>query len=291
MKIFFTYCLLLFLFSCSKKEKDKAVIMKTLTDYPYATQLIVLDTNFNMVDSIPLFNYSAKRIPKNIKQDIESITQVQDSSKLVLLGSGSLSPFRDSAYMIDINNRRKEAKDLTGLLKIVNQQGIRELNLEGAVRDGHEYILANRGNLNWRKNHLIFTLSLFFPEPGMVAIIPVRSIDDSSSFQGISGLAYGSINDALVMTASTEQTTNSFEDGAIGKSYIWIIKKLFSTVGKAELSPEIVIDLERIDPIFKGQKIESVTILEESNGFVRLVLVADNDNGSSSIFKLSIKIN
>lgn len=307
MRVIFTYGLLFFLFSCTEKEKDKAVVVKILPDYPSAsaveyvngklyvmgddaTKLLVLDTNFNAVDSIQLFDYPGNRIPKNIKHDIESMILSADSSKLLLIGSGSVSPYRDSIFTVDLVSRKNEVNPITDFYNLVKRKGIKELNIEGAARIGHSFVLSNRGHLSWRNNHFIFA-SWFVPEEPTMSIARVKNISDSSSFQGISGLAYSIRNDALIMTASTEQTTSSFEDGTIGKSYIWIIKKLSSAIDKAELSPDIVIDLEEIDPVFKGQKIESVTILNETKEILRLVLVADNDIGSSSIFKLNIKIN
>ena len=55
------------------------------------------------------------------------------------------------------------------------------------------------------------------------------------------------------------------------------------------LNPDQTIDLESIDPRFKGEKIESVCITKETKNFLHLVMVADNDNGSSSFLKLIIE--
>ena len=37
-----------------------------------ATNLLVLDTSLNIIDSIPLLSYPGKRIPKDIKPDLEA---------------------------------------------------------------------------------------------------------------------------------------------------------------------------------------------------------------------------
>jgi hypothetical protein len=304
MKNLITFCsLLVFLFSC--KEKESPVIMKTL-NYPSAsaveyvngklyimgddaTKMLVLDTNFNVVDSVQLFNNLEKRIPKNIKQDIESILFLKDSNKLMLLGSGSLSPNRDTAFLLDIDTKEKERKSLKQFYSIVRSLGIKEINIEGAVNINNEYIIANRGHLSYPQNNLIVSRNIFNAEPNMVTVQPIMLKTDSSVFHGISGLTYSSTNDDLIMTFSTEATTSTFEDGAVGKSFIWIIRDISQSIFE-KLNFDKIIDLETIDPVFKGQKIESVTILKESNKNLRLVLVADNDNGSSNIFKLSIKI-
>jgi hypothetical protein len=308
MKYFFTCLLLLFLFLCTKKEKDKPVVMKILPDYPSAsaveyangklyvmgddaTSMLLLDTNLNVIDSMQLFGNETKRIAKNIKHDLESVLFVRENNQLMLLGSGSLSPYRNSAWLVNIDTKIRQGKSIEHFYNIVRNAGIKEINIEGSVKINNEYILANRGHLAYPENHLIFTQTIFNAEPVMVSTISVRYKPDSLSFQGISGLTYSSLNDALIMTVSTEKTASTFEDGAIGKSYIWLINGISQPSDANELKPDRVIDLEELDSIFKGYKIESATVISETKDMLRLVLVADNDNGSSTIFKLSIKIN
>jgi hypothetical protein len=79
------------------------------------------------------------------------------------------------------------------------------------------------------------------------------------------------------------------DDGAIGKSYLWIIKNISAKRKWKAINPDQVIDLGSIDPRFNGQKIESVCVMKETKDLFHLVLAADNDDGSSSLFKLIIK--
>ncbi|MND05646.1 hypothetical protein D3C83_265740 [compost metagenome] len=51
----------------------------------------------------------------------------------------------------------------------------------------------------------------------------------------------------------------------------------------------MIIDLEEVDARFKGQKIESVCILKETKDFLHLALAADNDDGSSTLFRLVVE--
>jgi hypothetical protein len=77
--IHFAFIFFLF-YSCSSKETSSDVQIKKL-DYPSAssieyfdkklyvmgddaTNLLILDTNLNIIDSIPLLSYPGKRIPK-----------------------------------------------------------------------------------------------------------------------------------------------------------------------------------------------------------------------------------
>jgi len=91
------------------------------------------------------------------------------------------------------------------------------------------------------------------------------------------------------MTVSTEDTRNSYDDGAIGKSYLWIVNNISNKLSSKTLTPDKIIDLEEIDPRFKNQKLESVTVIGETNDLILLALVADNDDGSSTICRMSIK--
>jgi hypothetical protein len=303
-KIFIYWLLIVFLFSCKEKEKP-AVVMKTLS-YPSAsaveyvngklyimgddaTQMLVLDTNFSVIDSIQLFDYPSNRIPKKVKHDIESILYLKESNQLMLLGSGSLSPYRDTTWNISIDKREKNKKSINFFFETIKKLGVNEVNIEAAVKVKDQYILANRGHLGSPKNHLVFTPAISNDMPIVVAILPVNHVTDLFSFQGISGLTYSLLNDALIMTVSTEQTASVLEDGAIGKSYIWIIKDISARDNLNEVEPSTIIDLEQIDSSFKGYKIESATVIDESSERIRLVLVADNDDGNSTVFKLSIK--
>jgi hypothetical protein len=92
------------------------------------------------------------------------------------------------------------------------------------------------------------------------------------------------------MTVSTEDTRNAYDDGTIGKSYLWIIDNISAKLVPGTITPDRILDLEAIDSRFKSQKIESATVIEEAKDFVRLVLVADNDDGSSTVFKMNVKL-
>jgi hypothetical protein len=113
---------------------------------------------------------------------------------------------------------------------------------------------------------------------------------DSNSFQGVSGLEYSRRSDRLIITVSTEDTRNSLEDGAIGKSYLWIVRNISAKKSWKAINPDIVIDLENTDSRFKGHKIESVCLLKETEKFMYLLLVSDDDNGSSTLFKLIVHL-
>src|SRR5688572_8120041 len=67
-----------------------------------ASNLLILDSNFSNPDSILLYNSTAKRLPKETKPDLESLTFTgwRAHRQLLVMGSGSLTPYRNVAWLI-----------------------------------------------------------------------------------------------------------------------------------------------------------------------------------------------
>jgi len=305
------YCIIIpfLIVSCGNKNNMSEVIIKKF-DYPSASaieyydgklyimgddapNLIVLDINLTIIDSIPLILYSGKRIPKDIKPDLEAsaIYSINNEPIIFLFGSGSLGPYRNTGWKYNIHTKTKDNIYLQPLYSRIKEAGIEQINIEGAAFVNDKLILVNRGNKGYPKNQFIITNEKFWQNDSSlhVAIIPFETQKDTASFKGISGLCYSKINDQLIMTVSTENTRSAYEDGTIGKSYLWIINNISEKLTSKSAKPDKIIDLEKIDSRFKGQKIESATIIKETDKLIYLALVADNDDGTSTIFKMSIK--
>ena len=56
----------------------------------------------------------------------------------------------------------------------------------------------------------------------------------------------------------------------------------------AAINPDRIIDLDSLDDRFKGHKIESGCIVSENKNEYQLVLVADDDKGTSTLFKIRL---
>src|SRR4030095_7786934 len=252
-----------------------------------ATKLLVLDTNLNIIDSLPLLLYPANRIPKDIKPDLEA--SALNADNLFLFGSGSL-PNRNFAWKLNLKTKYNDSINLEPLFLKAKKLGVEQINIEGACFVSGKLLLVNRGNKGYPHNHLIITDDKFLNNDSsfQVFIIPFAPQKDITSFKGISGLCYASESDQLILTVSTEDTKNSFDEGSIDKSYLWIISKISTKIIDSALGTKRVIDLEYIDSRFKGQKIESATVIKETDKLIYLALVADNDDGSSTVFKMSI---
>ncbi len=161
------------LFSCSSDLTFNG--SKILNDYPSgsglayfnnriyiigddATGLLITDTAFNVVDSIHLFESQQKRIPKELKQDLEAATiaSINKSSQILLIGSGSLAPYRNSGWLIDPLTKQKTQLDLKPFYTRLKAEGIDALNIEGAAAIPGALVLASRGNKSFPTNYLIF---------------------------------------------------------------------------------------------------------------------------------------
>jgi hypothetical protein len=258
-----------------------------------ATHLLVLDSNLTVKDSIRVWPGDEKRIPKNSKPDFEALSIIRadnNGPRLLLTGSGSLPPHRDSACLFDPATSTSTLLSLDTFYHRIKARGLEQLNLEGACTIPGLFIFSNRGNKSFRKNHLILTSDDFWMRQttAPITLIKIGSNIDSNSFQGVSGLAYMRNGDRLLLTVSTEDTKSAYEDGAIGKSYLWIVDNISSKRRWNSINPNRIIDLEDIDPAFKGNKIESVCVTAETRNYLHLALVADNDDGGSRLFRIRI---
>ena len=253
-----------------------------------ATDLLVLDTDLNIVDSIPIISFPGSRIPKDIKPDLEA--SALNGDNLFLFGSGSLSPYRNFARRYNLKTKHKDSINLEPLFLKIKRLGIEQINIEGACFVSGRLLLANRGNKSYPYNHLIITDEklLVSDSSFQIFVIPLAPQKDTASFKGVSGLCYAKESDQLILTVSTENTRSSHEDGAIGKSYLWIINDISTKMIDRALGTKRVIDLEYIDRRFKGQKIEAATVIKETDKLIYLALVAENDDGKSIVFKMSV---
>ncbi len=256
-----------------------------------ATNLLIIDSNLNAIDSVSLYNYPERRIPKHLKEDLESIA-ISPDGLIWLFGSGS-SPLRHKYWKLNLATEKMDVESLLPLYESLKQKGLTEINIEGAAFIPGYLILANRGHNNYKANHLVIIEEKTLADSAnckfSVASL-TSSKTDNPAFSGISGLCYVKEDDILICTASTEQTNNSIEDGEIGKSFLWIIKNISQKSKAKEINIDTIIDLEGLDSQFKGNKIESVCLLAKKEDSLHLLLVADNDKGNSTLFKLTIKI-
>lgn len=237
--------------------------------------IAMLDTNYKLLNTFTLFPGDSLRIPKKEKADLEASTIIQHNGKDALLVTGSAStPAREFLWLFPLDNM--QAYEKISLTPFVSNLPVKQVNFEGLATFKDKLIFGNRGNNNIPENQLVIVPTATLENPVIIDL----QIGDGK-FKGLSGLTYVPSNDLLLFTASTEETGNAYEDGKIGDSYFGYIKNFSSKLDERSLQPDELLTLP-----FQNEKIESVAVEPVGKELI-LHMVADNDNGISTLFKLS----
>jgi hypothetical protein len=256
-----------------------------------AKYISILDTDFNEIDTIPLFEHADHRIPKKEKRDIETSTIIQINGQdiLALIGSGSKNK-RRRIYLVPLNTKKVIEKEISTVKygKFIDKlydNGIAEVNIEGSALTGTHLLLSNRGNKANPSNYLIATEKGFWTNPNKSSITLTKlNLPDGL---GISELAYD--KGILFFTASVENTSNAFDDGEIGDSYLGYVEGIDILIGQKSITPDHLINLAEYNPVFAGHKVEGICIENSDNGYI-IDLVSDNDDGKSTMFKIQLHL-
>lgn len=271
--------------------------------------LFVLDTDFNGIDQLELFESDkngADRIAKKYKPDLESIAHIKinELDYLLILGSGSKEN-RDHGFLVCISEtdnsktdvQKVDFKLLYDFLraddKIVKNG---KLNIEGAASDERFFILLNRANKKGNNAVLVFEtgqiLALLskksdtLPKP-KVQVYDLPEINNVPS--GFSG-AY-IFENKLFFTASAEDTSDAVEDGNVAGSLIGFMQILAEENPENRVS-EIVASaiITESGNIFLG-KLESIVIFKKhAHTHYSALAVTDNDLGGSELILIEIHL-
>ncbi len=251
-----------------------------------ASYILVLNTNYQVKDTIRINADTSYRISKAIKPDIESAAISMQGTKPVLHAFGSMStPNRNEMFSFPLTSMRTFKK--TAISFQESNLNIKELNIEGATFVHDDLLLINRANKNNPVNQLIRLKSHHIADSLVISnLLFIKSLQlpENEGLAGVSGLYYVAEKDLLLFTASEEDTPNAIEDGIIGESYLgWILD--FSQKKEITIKADQLIKLSSADKIFNKQKIESVCVQWSRHNSMMLHLVSDNDDGRSKIFK------
>lgn len=256
-----------------------------------ATYLLVLNNNYSVADTLHYLNDTASRISKSSKPDMESavITHPNGMAKVMAFSSGSTS-IRNFVFEMDLEKPSSFSFSPFSYQTLVkNLAALPEINLEGATRLGAQWLFSNRANTTHRFNHFIICDSLPWIENLHPPLIQKLMLD-TTAVTGISGLYYLREKDILFFTASEEATPNAVLDGAIGDSHFGWIENYSTQLNKSEITPSGILNLTDMNAAFAGQKIESLTMESFSNNVFVFHLAADNDDGSSGLFKVMVRL-
>ena len=258
-----------------------------------ATTIQVLDKDLKPDTSIPISDYPEKRIPKPIKPDYEASAMMMLDGKptLAILGSASTAARKKLLLLpMDVPMPRPVSFPTDVFITRLLAAGIREINLEGMTMIGDRVVIANRGNLAYQENHLILTTPGFWLHQDTASFAVCRPDVSAfiNGFTGLSDIAYLPDRDLLFLSFSTEDTTNAYDDGTIGLSYIAWISKPAGKLSGPTCKPDGMIVLRDVSPAFNGQKIEGLCATPGPDDSVTLYLVADNDSGDTGLFELRL---
>ena len=262
-------------------------------DAEYIARFSVEDSSFRRMRLYP--NAPLNRIDRSIKHDLEScvVWPVANNNFLVAFGSGGVSSFRDTLFAIHVNDTAQHFKrSLLSLYHAIKKKcGLEdnELNIEGAALTTDQLYLFNRG-----KNFLVsfdrsdFKNYLFEPDttytpPFKILNVSLPVVDGYPV--GFSGAC--TLNEEeLLFTASVEETSDFTKDGEIKGSYIGVLRLANDTA----VTVKALHKLRDNSGNYVSDKLESIEIIGKGKGHIKAFAVADNDNGSSKLFELTIKL-
>jgi len=256
-----------------------------------APSVLVTDDHFRKIRTVQVENHPEPRIPKPIKPDYECSALISDHRRpsLLIVGSASTDQ-RKKIILLPLTNHERQIErfDSSAFISRLLRLGIGEVNLEGVTMVGDLVVLVNRGNLGYPHNHFIVTDSGFWKhqETAPIRIIPAGTFAGVTGFSGISDLFYLPQRDLLLLSYSSEQTTNVYDDGAIGVSYLGWIGSFRTRMTSDSWVPDAMMSLPEIDPAFRGQKIEGLCAEINPEGNLLVQLVSDNDTGDTGVFEL-----
>jgi hypothetical protein len=215
-------------------------------------------------------------IAKKDKPDFEAITSFED--KLYVFGSGSTAK-RNKMVEIDTFEKEIKTNDLTDLYSVMQSFGqikADDFNLEGAIYNGKEWQLFNRGNGKKGKN-MIFTIY------GKNLINEFNMISNDYKLPKINGVRSSFTDAVLVDTkiyflATAEDTQSTYHDGEVKGSLIGII------------DPETM-KIEFTQKISDAHKFEGLTLYQNLDKTVEFLLCEDKDSEvlETNIYKLILK--
>jgi hypothetical protein len=231
----------------------------------------------NDLKRYPLIENPSENIAKSEKPDFESMTHFQDT--LYLFGSGSTIK-RNAMVEFDLKEKRKittnNLVDLYAVMQSFRAIKPEDFNLEGAVYDGENWYLFNRGNGTANKNTL-FTLhakklnqefSLMSNDYKLPKIKGVRTSFTDAVL----------VDDLIYFLASAEDTKSTYDDGEV----------LGTIIGSISLK---TMKINFTKKISSTHKFEGLTVFKNSKNKIEFLLCEDKDTEilETEIYKLTLE--
>ena len=226
----------------------------------------------------PILENASENIIKKLKPDFEAITQFENN--IYIFGSGSTENRNIMVQLDAITKKPIATNDLSALYQTMQSFGqIKpdDFNLEGAIYDGTNWYLFNRGNGKKSKN-AIFTIG------GNNLIDDFSVIYNKIKLPKIKGIETTFtdvvwVNNKIYFLATAEDTQSTYDDGEVVGSII------------GSINPETM-KVEFTKKITKTAKLEGITVYEKTATSITFLLCEDNDTEvqESNFYLYKIKI-
>jgi hypothetical protein len=232
--------------------------------------------NTSQLQKHPLLYLASENVPKKQKPDFEAITQHKDN--IYIFGSGSTQN-RNTMVQIDAITKKVIAtNDLSNLYATMQSFGeikADDFNLEGAIYNGNDWYLVNRGNGKKSKN-TIFTIS------GKNLVDDFTMVVNDFKLPKINGIETSFtdaivLNDKIYFLATAEDTDSTYDDGEI----------LGSIIGRIDID---TMEIDFHHKISDKHKLEGIALFEETSNNITFLICEDNDTEllESNIYKLTL---
>jgi hypothetical protein len=218
------------------------------------------------LDQHPLIDNPSQNIPKNIKPDFESITHYNDT--LYIFGSGSTEN-RNKMIEFDLKSKTVTQKnnlvDLYAVMQNFANIKPEDFNLEGAIFDGENWFLFNRGNGISNKNTILTLHAKKLGEEFALISVDYKL----PKIKGVRSSFTDAVlvEDKIYFLSAAEDTKSTYDDGEV----------LGSFIGRIDL---------------KTMKIDFTQKITSTNNKIEFLLCEDNDTEllETKIYKLTLPV-
>lgn len=222
-----------------------------------------------------LIENPSENILKKDKPDFEAITHLENN--VYVFGSGSTEK-RNKMVQFNTQNKSTNSTDLTDLYAVMQSFGEikpEDFNIEGAIYNGEDWFLLNRGNGKSNKNTL-FTIN------GKNLTNEFQILSNNYKLPKIKGVR-SSFTDAVLIDnsiyflATAEDTESTYDDGEV----------LGSLIGRINIE---TMKIDFTQKISDSHKFEGLTIFKNSNEKIEFLLCEDKDSDvlETAIYKLTL---
>lgn len=255
-----------------------------------ATNVFLLNTTDYGFTKIPLQHFDANtaREKKKVKHDFEtaSILRWNGAAYLTAFGSGSVQVYRDSLLLLNLANKNEQRLVSVGklykhLMQATSTDSL-AWNIEASVTTGDSTYIFNRGNnmlIAFSTQNLL--QYLLHSGEGFPASTARRfSLPQYNGKQARISGACSVDNNLLLLSASIEDAPDWFHDGPILGSFVGLYSlkenRLMASGMLRDANGKVI-----------AEKLESIELIGKSKtGRMKMLAIADNDDGSSKLYHL-----